>query len=314
MTATEQIYIPNVHTFEQILQQAKEKTTAKPFRAVLIEPEHANVLNACVQAREAGLISFIIVGDAERIKNTAEENKIDLHDIETIEANDKLLSIQTAVRMAAQGDADILIRGMRETNKFIRILFQHETGFAKKGKLVSHVAVMKPAQYPKLLLLSDAFVTIAPDLKQKIALINNLIQTAHVIGIEMPRIAVLAAVEVVYPQMPVTLDGAVLAKMSGRRQIKGGYVDGPLSFDCAVDFPAAQSKGIADSEVAGQADALLAPNIETAYGIYQAMALYGNAQLGGVLVNGIAPVAMSARTDSVETIFHSIVLAILMEQ
>ncbi len=313
MTTTEQINIPMVHTFEQMLQLAGEKTAAKPFRAVLPEPEYANVFHACAQAIDAGLMTLVIVGNSDTVKKAADEHNFSLQGVDIKEPQDELSSLPTAVRMAEKGEADILIRGMSDTNRFIRTLFHHETAFVKKGKLVSHVAVIKPGKYPKLLLLSDALVTVAPDLKQKIALINNLIQSAHVIGIDMPRIAVLAAVEVVYPQMPVTIDGAVLAKMSGRKQIKGGYVDGPLSFDCAVDFPAAQSKGITDSEVAGQADALLAPNIETAYGIYQAMALYGKAQMGGVLVNGTVPVVMPARADSIETIFHSIALAILMK-
>ena len=143
-------------------------------------------------------------------------------------------------------------------------------------------------------------------------MVNNLIAVGNRIGIDTPRVAVLAAVEVVYPQMPATIDGAVLGKMSERNQIKGGFVDGPLSFDCAVDPVAAESKGITNSEVAGRANAMLAPNIDTAHGVYKAMALYGNARVGGVIYGGRVPVALAARSDSAENILNSIALAVLV--
>ena len=123
--------------------------------------------------------------------------------------------------------------------------------------------------------------------------------------------AILAAVEVIYPQMTATMDAAIISKMSDRGQIKGAYIDGPLSFDCAVDMFAAESKGLKESKVAGQADIMLSPNIETANAVYRAMAFYGGAQIGGILVGGCVPVALGTRSDSLETKFNSIVLGVM---
>ena len=172
--------------------------------------------------------------------------------------------------------------------------------------------MIKPGKYPKLLFLTDSAVVVAPDLTTKLSLISNLVSVAGAVGIKNPRIAVLAAVEAVYPQMPATLDGAVLAKMCDRRQIKGAVVDGPLSFDIAVDIDAARAKGVTTSPVAGQADGMLAPNIEVANGIYNAMTLYGDNEVGGVLVGGRVPVAMHSRADNAGARFNSILLSVLM--
>lgn len=296
---------------DQIILSAKEKAKTKKPKAALIDPGHSDVFNAFSKAINDGLIEPFIIGDKSEIKKAAGDASFKFDDIKIIE-NNELSSAVKAAQLANSGDVDLIIKGTCPTDIFIQELFSAEASFTKKGRLACHIALVKPEKYDKVIILSDAEVIVLPNLKQKIAMINNIIQVGHKVGITEPRIAVLAAVEVVYPQMPVTIDGAVLGKMSERNQFKGGYVDGPLSFDCAMDPDAAKSKGITTSKVAGQANAMLAPNIETAHGIYKAMALYGNAQTAGVIYGGKVPVALPSRSDSEDSIYNSIAMGVLV--
>jgi len=303
--------VPEIHSFDQLIERARLMTGDRPCRAAVVAPYHQDSFVACKQAIDAGLIAPVMIGERAKVQAADAEAGLDLGKIDLIEAESDTDAVDAALRLATTGEVDVIIKGSIGIRSFARRFVVHESGFVLPGRLAGHIAVIKPAAYRKLLLLTDAGIVVQPDLKQKIALTNNMIDFAHRIGIEQPRIAILAAVEVVYPQMPVTVEAAVLSKMNERRQIKGGYVDGPLSFDCAVDRFAAESKGITTSEVAGQADAMLAGNIETAHGVYKAMALYGRAQLGGIVFGGKVPVAMAAVSDTAETLFHSIVLAVL---
>jgi len=301
----------NINNFDQILTSAKDKAKNNKLRAALVDPKLPDVFNAFSKAINDGLIEPLIIGNKSEINKSANDASFKLNNIKIIENGD-LPSVVHAANMANKGELDLIIKGTCHSDTFVQDLFSAESSFIKKGRLASHVALIKPAQYDKVIILSDAGVIIQPNLKQKIAMINNIIAVGHKVGITEPRIAVLAAVEVVYPQMLVTTDGAVLGKMSERNQFKGGFVDGPLSFDCAIDPDAAKSKGITTSKVAGQANAMLAPNIETAHGIYKAMALYGNAQVGGVIYGGNVPVALPSRSDSEESIYNSIAMGVLV--
>jgi len=269
------------------------------------------MLAAFAQVLQMGLVEGTIIGNETRAKEKAQELGVSLDGVKFIDINEPDLAITAAGRMGALGETDLIIKGRVPTVAFLRLLLTKEVEFVPKGSLLSHISLIKPEAYGKLLFLTDAAVNAEPDLKIKLALIQNLARLAAKVGIEKPRIAVLAAVEVIYPQMQVTMDAAVIAKMADRGQIAGAFVDGPLSFDIAVDQVAAESKGIAESPVAGKADGLLAPNLETANGIYQAMALYGKAQLGGLLVGGKIPVAVTSRADSIETRINSILLSVL---
>ncbi len=302
-----------IKSYDEIVERARAHTETKKPRAAIIEPAHGHYFRAFSRAVENGLIEpVVIVGDREKTEKSAKATGFDLQAVTLVESSAGDASVRTALKMVGSDEIDLIVRGSVPTDLFMHALFEAEGGFVRKGRLVSHVATIKPERYGKVILLTDALVNVAPSLKTKLGLVQNLTAVGQAIGLETARIAVLAAVEVVYPQMPVTVDGAVLAKMSDRHQFKGCFVDGPLSFDCAVDPVAAESKGITNSEVAGRANAMLAPNIETAHGIYKAMALYGKAQMGGVIHGGVVPVAIAARSDSEETIFNSIALAVLM--
>jgi len=303
--------LPAINTFEQLVDKAAGAVKGNPLRAAVVAPYHADFFRACKRAIDTGLIAPVMIGRGEQVRKADAEAGVDLGKVELLETESDEAAIERALRLSSDGTIDMIIKGSVPIPFFIRHLVSKEHGFVPKGRFAGHVAVIKPVRYRKLLFLTDPGVIVQPDLKHKIALLQNLIGYMTTVGIETPRIAVLAAVEVVYPQMPVTIEAAVLSKMNERGQIKGAYIDGPLSFDCAVDRIAAESKGIRNSEVAGQADGMLAPNIETAHGIYKAMALFGNARMGGVVYGGRIPVALAATSDTVDRIFDSIVLAAL---
>ena len=289
MDKTAQMTIPDVHSFEQIVARAKEKSATKPARAVLVDTSDAEMVSAFEKAAGEKLIEPVSIAE------TKDANKV----------------ATVALQMAAGGEVDLIVKGGFPHIEFLRQMLDRTVPFVGRGKLVSHIGVIDTKKYGKLLFITDAGLTVQPDLKQKLVLIQNAAGFAAKIGVEMPRVALLAAVEVIYPQMPVTTDAAILAKMSERKQIKGCLVDGPLSFDVAIDMAAAHSKGITSSEVAGQADILVASTIETAHGIYTAMSLYGKAEIGGVVVGGKVPVALASRSDSASNKYRSIALAIL---
>ena len=173
--------------------------------------------------------------------------------------------------------------------------------------MVNHVAVFEHLKYPRLLLMADGVVNVSPDIKRKLSIIDNAVKVANRLGVDKPKVAMLAAVEVIYPGMKVTEEGAVISKMVDKGQIKNCFIDGPLSMDVATVPEVAESKGVR-SEVAGQADILIAPNIETGSGIYKAMALFVKAKTAGILTGGTVPVAMPSRCDSPNNIFYSLML------
>ena len=312
MNELPEVYIPEVNRFEHIISRAKNKIAgSKKCRTALLAPLEVDMLRAFDKAVEAALVEPVVLGEEATFKKACAEaglppEKFRIINIESIDE-----TVVRAARMARDGEIDLIVNSRLPVADMLGILFKTESEFITRKKIVSHVAVFEPQRYKKLLLLTDSAVVVQADLKTKLGLIDNLVEMAGNIGIENPRVAVLAAVEVIYPQMPVTMEAAVLAKMAERRQIKGAFVDGPLSFDIAVDMAAAYSKGVKNSPVAGQADALLAPNIEVANGIYKAMTLYGHCPLGGVIIGGRIPIALSSCSDAAENKFNSIVLGIL---
>ncbi|NOY88832.1 MAG: phosphate butyryltransferase [FCB group bacterium] len=313
MTFENNFTIPEIHSFEQIVAKAETIVNAsgKP-KTALVVPTGLDALKAFAMAMDKNIIEPYLIGDEVYVRAKAEQNEINLEKAKFINIIEPDSAVLTASKMAIEGELDLIVKGHIPTVPFLKTLFREKDFFNKKDNFVSHVAVIKPKLYQKLLLLTDAAINIAPDLKGKLSLINNAVKVAKVVGIGMPRVALLAAVEVVYPQMPVTMDAAIISKMAERRQIKDAYVDGPLSFDVAVDMIAAHSKGIKNSPVAGQADILIAPNLETANGVYKAMTLFGKVQIGGIVYGGKVPIVLSSRSDSMENQFYAIVLGVLV--
>ncbi len=306
-----EIQIPEVHSFDALLERARAEAKEKTPRAALAVPSEPDTLRAFVRAASDGLISPIIIGDQAKLKRMSGEECIDVSHINVLDINQPDMAVKTAARMADAGEIDMIVQGRILAADLLSALMEKEQNFTVKGQIISHVAVLKPKKYPRLLMLTDGAVVPQPDLKTKLSLIANLARVSQSIGIDSPRVAVIGAVEVIYPQMQATMEAAILAKMYERGQIKGARVDGPLSFDVSVDMLAAHSKGVTKSEVAGQADAMLAPSIEVANGIYHAMSLYGSCETAGVVIGGRVPVAVNSRTDSEPARYNSIALAVL---
>jgi phosphotransacetylase len=306
-----EVTIPEVNSYEQIFVRARERAAKSKIRAALVTPTEPDMLRAFAKMATEKLIEPVLIGDEKQFEETCRECEIDFPSGEFVAAADPITTVVKTVELMKNGQINLMVKGRIMTGDLLKCLFLPESGFVDRGKTVSHVAVLRPKKYKKLLMVTDGAVNVAPDLRVKLALIENLIKVSTAIGIVSPRIALLAAVEVIYPQMPVTMEAAIISKMWERGQIKGGMIDGPLSFDVSVDMFAAHSKGVKTSPVAGQADAMVAPNLETANGIYKGMALYGNCQMGGIVVGGKLPIALGSRSDSWEGKFNSLLLGIL---
>ena len=300
-------------SFFQIEKRVKERVDSNGrFTAALPVPSDIESLKAVLKAYKNKLIEPILIGDEKLIKNKADENLMSLDGIEILDLNQPDMAIKTATKMAIANEIDFIVKGKGDFNDFVDLLLDEKSDFVSSRKTVSHIAVFKAELYKKLLILTDSFVNIAQDIKQKVAIINSAVKLARQLNIDCPKVAILAAVEVIYPQMPVTVDAAAIAKMSDRKQIPNAIVDGPLSFDIAVDPVAAEAKGITNSKVAGDADIIIPSTIETANGVYKSMSLFAKAEIGGIIYGGKVPVAINPSIDSFENRYNSILLACLM--
>lgn len=277
-------------------------------RTALVGAADTRYLEAVHRALGDGFLEVTLIGPIAEIHEKAAQAGIALEGMPIVNAVDTAAAIAAASRLVANGSVDMLIRGHVPVAALLTALFHPEVGFRLGKKPVSHVALLEHDEYPRLLILSDAAVNIAPDLPRKLAIIDNAVMVAGRLGIDLPNVALLAAVEAIYPAMPVTMEEAVIAKMADKGQIKNCRVDGPLSMDVAIVPEVARQKG-AVSAVAGQADILIAPNIETAAGVYKAMALFTKAKMAGAVVGGKIPIALPSRCDTVDTIYYSILVS-----
>ncbi|MCX7923388.1 MAG: phosphate butyryltransferase [Clostridia bacterium] len=280
---------------------------SKKKRVAVAVAQDSEVLHSVYEAFKLGLIDISLVGDKKKIFDIASELKIDVSQFEIIKENDYSKAIRIAVDMVSSGRADILMKGMVQTADLLRVVLDKDIGL-RTNRVLSHVGVLEIENYHKLLFITDGALNIAPDLKQKADIIQNAVNVASSLGIEKPKVAILAAVEVVNPSMQCTLDAAALCKMADRKQIKNCIVDGPLAMDNAINISAAKHKGI-QSEVAGDADILLAPDIETANILYKTLVFLCKARSSGIIVGSKAPVVITSRADDYMAKLHSIALA-----
>ena len=295
--------------FDDLLSKLKVTTTKKVAVAVA---QDEPVLEAVKAAKERGIADAILVGDTEKIKAIAHGIDMDLNDFEILHEEDVNKAALLAVQLVSSGSADMVMKGLVDTATFLRSVLNKEVGL-RTGKLMSHVAVFEIEGIDRLILLTDAAFTTYPDLKAKTQIINNSVMVAKACGIDMPKVAPVCAVEVVNPDMPATVDAALLSKMSDRGQIKGCIVDGPLALDNALSEEAAHHKGVT-GPVAGKADVLLLPNIDVANVMYKSLTYTAQTKNGGILVGTSAPVILTSRADSFETKVNSIALAALVSE
>ncbi len=295
-----------IKNFGQLLERIKSRAEqAGPVRAALIGADDPIHLRAIARAAREKIIDPVLIGPQADIERIAQTSGLDIGRMNLISCDSRAGSVGEAIKLIAAGEIDLLARGHISAGLMLARLFERPTGLRWDHHLVSHVAVFEHELYPKLLLMSDGGVTVAPDINKKISIIRNAVDTAGLLGVEMPNVALLAAVEVIYTAMPVTMEAAVISKMADKGQIKNCRIDGPLSMDVALVPEVAKHKG-AVSEVAGQADILIAPNIETGTGIYKAMSLFAKAKTAGVIVGGRIPISLPSRCDNEENVFLSL--------
>ena len=295
--------------FDDLLSKVKQCGRKKVAVAVA---QDEPVLEAIKSAKEQGIADAILVGDRDKIKEIADSIGMDISQFEVIHEADTKKAALFAVQLVSTGKADMVMKGLVDTATFLRSVLNKEVGL-RTGKIMSHVAVFEIPSFDRLIFLTDAAFNTYPDLKAKIQIVENSVSVAHACGIECPKVAPVCAVEVVNPDMPATIDAALLSKMNNRGQIKGCLVDGPLALDNALSEEAAHHKGIT-GEVAGRADVIMLPNIDTANVMYKTLTYTSNSRNGGLLVGTSAPVILTSRADSFETKVNSIALAAVVAE
>ena len=294
-------------SFEEVIEKAVHFGPKKISVAV---SQAEDVMKALEQARKIGLVNGILVGDEKETIQDCEKLNINHKDNEIIEEKDKNEAARIAVRLVRDKQAELLMKGMIGSDRLLKAVLDKEIGLRTK-RLLSHAYVLKLKNYDKLLTITDGAMNIAPGLEQKVQIVQNIINFCHCLEIEKPKIAVLAAVEVVNPDMPACIDAACLSKMADRGQIEGGIVDGPLAFDNAISKEAALHKGI-NSRVSGEVDAVVVPEIETGNIFAKGLVYLAEAEPAGVLLGTTAPVILVSRSDCPLSKVRSIALGILM--
>lgn len=297
-----------VRSLDQLLAQLKDQ----PSRRVAVAAGHdPNTIQAAARAAGEGIAEMILVGHGERVRSLCAANGLDAGVFTVVDEPDELAAGRRAVEMVRSGAADVLMKGLIGTEKYMRLILDKETGLLPKGAVLTHLTLFELPRYVerhgKLLFASDVAIIPAPDLPTKVKILSYCIAAAHSFGIENPRAAVLAASEKVSDKMSATTDAAVLAKMAERGQIPGAIVDGPLALDVALSPEACAIKGL-HSPVEGAADILLFPNIETGNVFYKAMTILAGARLAAVVVGTSAPCVLTSRADGEESKLLSIAM------
>ena len=297
-----------ITNFDQMFEQLRSKPKKRLVAAWGVDD---HTISAVYMAVEAGIVEGILVGDEEMIKKVCAENNYDITKLTVVNNNNELKSISQAVDMVNAGEADILMKGLCSTDKYMRGILNKEKGLLPPKAVLSHVCVVQNPGYHKLLVISDIAVIPAPDFKQKQAMIGYVANTAKALGIDKPKVAMVTATEQMLVGMPACVEAAMLAKMSDRGQIAGCVVDGPLALDVALCKEAAEIKKL-KSEVAGDADCLVFPSIEAANVFYKLAGHFiPGVKMAAMVAGAKAPCVLSSRADSTETKLNSIALAAL---
>ena len=284
----------------------------KPRKLVLAASEDAHSLGAVVSAAKREIVRPILVGNRDKTFGMAEILNLNISKFEFVETASPVEAVTASVKMVHDGKADVLMKGKVGTSDMLRSVLNKEYGL-RTGNLLSHFAYFEVETYHKLIAVTDVAMNIAPNLTEKIGILNNAVKVLNNLGIELPKVAVLGAVEQVNTDMDATLDAALLSKMNQRHQIKNCIVDGPLAFDNAVSSESARHKEI-KSEVAGDTDLLLMPDIEVGNVLYKTLVFFARAKVASMIVGASAPIVLTSRSDSEQAKFDSILLAAVAAQ
>ena len=267
-----------------------------PIPMAVAHPCDKESLSGPVQAAHAGLIDPILVGPEHKIRSVAEEFNIDIRGFRIVDVEHSHAAAEVAVGMCRDGVAEALMKGSLHTDEMMSQVIKH----LRTGRRISHVFLADVPTYPHPLMITDAAIIIAPTLEDKVDIIQNAIELAHILGLPEPKVAILSAVETVTSKIRSTIDAAALCKMADRGQIKGGLLDGPLAFDNAISLVAAKTKGII-SAVAGNADILVVPDLESGNMMAKQLEYLGKALMAGVVLGARVPIVLTSRADTAET-------------
>jgi phosphotransacetylase len=290
--------------YERLLEGCR---TLTPVPTAVVHPCEATALAGAIEGAALGLITPILVGPAARIREIANEKGIALGAARIVDVPHSHAAAAKAVELVRTGEAELLMKGSLHTDELLGAVVARETGL-RTGRRVSHVFIMDVPTYHKVLVVTDAAINIAPTLEDKVDICQNAIDLVVSLGLTQPKVAILAAVETVTSKMPATIDAAALCKMSERGQITGALLDGPLAFDNAISKDAAKTKGIR-SEVAGDPDILLAPDLEAGNILAKQLTFLANADSAGLVLGARVPIILTSRADSVRSRIASCAVA-----
>ncbi len=297
-------------TITRLDQMFEVLKSAKKKRLVAAYANDEHTISAVYKAIELGIVDGTLVGDEQEIQKVCAALNIDASKMKIVHEADEMKATMKAVELINNGEGNLLMKGLVSTDKYMKAILDKEKGLMNKGAVLSHVTVIENANYHKLLVVGDVAILPAPELPEKIAITNYLINTARALGVEKPKVAIIAASEQVSPKMQACVDAAIISKMADRGQVKGAWVDGPLALDVAIDKESADIKKVA-GPVAGDADCLVFSNIEAGNVFYKTNTKLAGSELGAFVVGARVPAVLSSRGDSTKTKLYSIALAAL---
>ncbi len=295
-----------IHHLNQIVDEARRRG---PRRLAVAYGQDSHTLEAVASAYREGIVLPTLYGDKAIILDTCRKMGIETEDFAIVDEPDDVKCVRLAVADVASGRADVLMKGLVSTDKYMRGILDKEAGLVPPKGILSHVSVVQLPDYPRLLTIADVAVIPQPDFKQKTVLIRYLANTARTLGAEKPRIACIAPSEQLLPSVPSSTEAAILAKMGDRGQLGNVIVDGPLSLDVALYSEVAEQKKVKGSQVAGRADCLLFPNIESGNVFFKSATHFGGAEIAAMVVGTKAPCVLTSRGDTPATKLYSIALA-----
>jgi phosphate butyryltransferase len=298
----------SITKLDQMFYSLRSKKKKRLVGAYTVD---SHSIGAISKAIDLGIVDATLIGNIDLIKATCEEENIDINKFEIIDEKVVTKAAEKACLYIREGKGDLIMKGLLGTDQYMRALLNKETGLVPKGALLSHVTVMEIPSYQKLLVVADVAIIPLPDLKQKIGITNNVIKTCKALDIETPKVAILASSESATDKIVANADAALISKMAERGQIKGALIDGPLSLDLAIDKEAVAIKNF-QSSVAGEADGIVFPNIESGNVFYKTVTKLVKAELAAMVCGAACPAILSSRGDTEQTKLYSIALCALL--
>ena len=295
--------------YERLIARCK---TLTPTPAAVAHPCDENSLRGAVEAAELGIMQPILVGPRSKIEALAAQFQLDISKFELVDAPHSVAAAETAVQLAREGRAELLMKGSLHTDELMAAVVRSGTGL-RTARRISHCFIMDVPSLDRVIFVTDAAINIFPSMEDKMHIIQNAIDLAHSLGIEQPKVAILSAMETINPKIPSTIEAGALCKMADRGQITGGILDGPLALDNAIDLDAAKIKKI-ESPVAGKADILVVPDLEAGNMLAKSLSFMADADAAGIVLGARVPIILTSRADSVLTRLASCAVAALIAQ